>query len=79
VTNCHTFASGIFSLLLLSADALAQAEDTLGHRARFGVPMSCAALALISGADYPEAIRVYDEGHEPRSFDEADRAALGLL
>ena len=41
--------------------------------------MSCAALALIRGADYPEAICVYDEGHEPRSFAEADRAALGLL
>jgi hypothetical protein len=41
--------------------------------------MSCAALALIRGADYPEAIRVYDEGQEPRSHAEAERAALGLL
>ena len=76
MTNCHTFGSGILSLLLLSAGALAQAEDALGQR---GTPMSCAALALISGADYPEAIRISDEGHEPRSFAEADRAALGLL
>jgi hypothetical protein len=41
--------------------------------------MSCAALALIRSADYPEAVWVYDEGHEPRSFEEADHAALGLL
>jgi hypothetical protein len=41
--------------------------------------MSCAALALIRSADYPEAVRVYDEGHEPQSFEEADRAGLGLL
>jgi hypothetical protein len=41
--------------------------------------MSCTALALILGADYPEVVRVYDEGHEPRSFAEADRAAVGLM
>ena len=41
--------------------------------------MSCAAIALIRGADYPEAVRVYDEGQEPRSHAEADRSALGLL
>ena len=41
--------------------------------------MSCAALALIRGADYPDAVRVYDEGQEPRSHAEAERAALGLL
>ena len=65
--------------LLLLACSWAQAQDTLGQRARFGVPMSCAALALILGADYPEVVRVYDEGHEPRSFAEADRAGLGLM
>jgi hypothetical protein len=66
-------------LLLVLAPSLAQAEDSLGQQARFGAPISCAALALIRSADYPEAVRVYDEGHEPRSFEEADRAALGLL
>jgi hypothetical protein len=65
--------------LLALGSFVAQAEDSLGQQARFGVPMSCAALALIRSADYPEAARVYDEGEEPRSFEEADRAALGLL
>ena len=53
-----------------------RADHNLGARARFHVPMSCAALALIRGADYPEVVRVYDEGHKPRTFAEADRAAL---
>jgi hypothetical protein len=48
-------------------------------RVRVGVPLSCAALALIRSADYPESVRVYDEGHEPRSFGETDHAAPGLL
>ena len=34
-----------------------QAEDSLGQRPRFGVPMSGAALAFIRSADYPEAVR----------------------
>lgn len=55
---------------------MVQADDSLGQRTRFGVPMSCAAFALIRSADYPEAFLVYDERHEPRSFEEADRAAL---
>ena len=78
MTKHHTFASWALCLLL-SASALAQAEDTLGQRARYHVPMSCAALALIRGADYPEVVRVYDEGHAPRDFSEADRAGLGLM
>lgn len=49
-------------------------------RVRVGVPLSCAALALIRSADYPEAVRVYDEGHEPQSLGETDHAAPpGLL
>ncbi|MGB5736977.1 MAG: hypothetical protein WBM40_21295 [Thiohalocapsa sp.] len=43
------------------------------------MPISCAAFALIRAADYPEVVRIYDDGYEPRSFEEADRAALGLL
>ncbi len=46
---------------------------------QFRVPMACAADATIRAAEYPEAIRVYDDGQPPRSFEEADRAALGLL
>jgi hypothetical protein len=41
--------------------------------------MSCAAVVLIRSADYPEAVRDYRDGEDPRSFEEADRAALGLL
>lgn len=78
MTHRHTFAFWSLCLLVLISPIL-QAEGTLGSQARFGVPMSCAALAMIRGADNPEAVRVYDEGHEPRSFEEADRAALGLL
>jgi hypothetical protein len=66
-------------LLVFLGSSLAQAEDTLGQQARFGVPMSCAASAPIRSADYHEAVRGYDEGQEPRSFEEADHAALGLL
>ena len=54
-------------------------QQWLPAAARYHVPMSCTALALIPGADYPEVARVYDEGHEPRDFAEADRAGLGLL
>jgi len=64
---------------LLVVCSQTQAGGTLGSQAHFGVPMSCGALALIRSADYPEAVRMYDERHEPRSFEEADRAALGLL
>jgi hypothetical protein len=78
VTHRHTVAFWSLCLLVLISPVL-QAEDTLGSRARFYVPMSCAALAMIRSADYPEAARVYDEGHEPRSFEETDRAAQGLL
>ena len=67
----------VLGLLLVLAASLATAGDGLGQR--FGVPMSCAAFAVIRSADYPEAVRVYDDGHAPRSFEEADRATLGLL
>jgi hypothetical protein len=63
---------------LLLTSSVAQADDNLGPKARFAVPMSCAAVALIRGAEYPETIRVYDEGHEARGAAEADRAVLGL-
>ena len=78
MTNLDTFAYWALCLPLALAP-MVQADDSLGQRTRFGVPMSCAAFALIRSADYPEAVRVYDERHEPRSFEEADRAALGLL
>ena len=65
-------------LLLCLASSLAQAVDTLGQQARFGVPMSCAAFATIQAAEYPEVMRVYDDGEPPRSVEEAGRAALGL-
>jgi hypothetical protein len=77
-TRCST-AAVLFVLLLLLGWSSVRADHNLGARARFHVPMSCAALALIRGADYPEVVRVYDEGHKPRTFAEADRAALGLL
>jgi hypothetical protein len=64
--------------LLCLASSLAQAVDTLGQQARFGVPMSCAAYATIQAAEYPEVMRVYDDGEPPRSVEEAGRAALGL-
>jgi hypothetical protein len=41
--------------------------------------MACAAYAALRAADYPEAIRIYDERLPPRSYQEADLAALGLL
>ncbi len=63
---------------LLLTSSVAQAGDNLGSTARFAVPMSCAAVALIRGAEYPETIRVYDGGYEARSAAEADRALLGL-
>ena len=78
MTNPDSFACWALCLPLALAP-MVQADDSLGQRTRFGVPMSCAAFALIRSADYPEAVRVYDERHEPRSFEEADRAALGLL
>ena len=78
MTNPDTFAYWALCLPL-ALSPMVQADDSLGQRTRFGVPMSCAAFALIRSADYPEAVRVYDERHEPRSFEEADRAALGLL
>jgi hypothetical protein len=64
--------------LLCLASSLAQAVDTLGQQARFGVPMSCAAYATVQAAEYPEVMRVYDDGEPPRSDAEAGRAALGL-
>ena len=66
-------------LSLLLACTVTGAEDALMARVRLGVPLSCAAWALIRSADYPEAVRVFDEGHTPRDFAEADRASLGLL
>ena len=68
----------LFASLASSAGSFVQADQTLGSRARFHVPMSCAAVAHIRSADYPEAIRVHDEGHTPRSAEETERAALGL-
>jgi len=65
--------------LLIVASPPVSAQDQLGVAARFHVPMSCAASALTYGAAYPEVVRVYDEGHEPRSFAEAERTALGLM
>jgi hypothetical protein len=65
-------------LLLLSAPTALPAED-LATEARYRVPMSCAPVAHIGAADYPEAVRIYDEGHTPENFEKADRAALGLL
>jgi hypothetical protein len=41
--------------------------------------MPCAAYAAMRAADYPEAVRVYDQRLPPRSYEEADLAALGLL
>jgi hypothetical protein len=68
----------VVCLSLLLACTFVSAEDTSITRVRLNVPLSCAAWALLRSADYPEAVRVYDEGHEPRSFTEADRALLGL-
>jgi len=65
--------------LLTVASPPVPAQEQLGAAARYHVPMSCVALALILGADYPEVVRVYDEGHEPRDFAEGDRAGLGLM
>jgi len=65
--------------LLIVASLPVSAQEQLGAAARYHVPMACTALALILGADYPEVVRVYDEGHDPRSFAEADRAGLGLM
>jgi hypothetical protein len=64
--------------LLLAATTSALAEERVGSAARFGVPMSCAAYATIQAAEYPEVMRVYDDGEPPRSVEEAGRAALGL-
>ncbi len=65
--------------LLLVAWASAWADDGPGSTASFDVPMSCAALALIRGADYPEAVDGYDDDHLPGTFEEAERAALRLM
>ncbi|MCF7983074.1 MAG: hypothetical protein K9L70_01600 [Thiohalocapsa sp.] len=78
MTDHRIFAFWTLCLLVLIAPVL-QAEEALGPQAHFDAPTSCAALALIRSADYPEAVRVYEEGHEPLSFEEADAAALGLL
>ena len=43
--------------LLMVASLPVPAQEQLGAAARFHVPMSCAALALILGADYPEVVR----------------------
>jgi len=77
LTRGIAWALGI--ALLMVASLPVSAQEQLGAAARYHVPMSCAALALILGADYPEVVRVYDEGHEPRDFAEADRAGLGLM
>lgn len=80
-TNGHDApmrAATLLPLLLLSAPTPLPAEE-LATEARYRVPMSCAAVAHIGAADYPEAVRIYDEGHTPENFEEADRAALGLL
>jgi len=56
-----------------------QTHGALGQQARFGVPISCAAVALIRSADDPQAVRVCRDGEDPRSFEEGDRAASRLL
>jgi hypothetical protein len=60
------------------ASTTPQVDDNLGAKARFAVPLSCAAVALIRGTEYPETIRIYDEGHEARRAAEANCALLGL-
>ena len=77
--HCRRVACALGIPLLMVASPPVSPQDQLGATARYHVPMSCAALALIRGADYPEVVRVYDEGHEPRDFAEADRAGLGLM
>jgi len=75
----HRVACALGIALLIVAPPPVSSQEQLGAAARYHVPMACTALALILGADYPEVVRVYDEGHEPRDFAEADRAGLGLL
>jgi hypothetical protein len=65
-------------MAFLALSMVVSAEQTLGAWAGIGVPMSCAAFAHIRGAEFPKTMRVYDEGHTPRSITEAHRAALGL-
>ncbi len=73
----HTaIAIGLVALVGLATPLTA--DEVLNARVRFGVPMSCAALARIHAAEYPEAVRICREGHSPRSVGEANRALLGL-
>lgn len=45
---------------------------------RLRVSLSCAAYALSRTGEYPETIRVYQEGKEARTQEEAGRALAGL-
>lgn len=66
--------------LLGSTMALrAETHEDLLSRVRFGARMSCAALARIHAAEFPEAVRVYHQGHHAQSIEEAERAMLGLM
>ncbi len=76
--NPHARSRPAAALLLLFTYALAPAAEPLTHRVRVDVPLACAALAQIRAAEYPEVVRVYDQGQAPQSFEEADRAMLGL-
>ena len=73
------FAVSLLGLIGASMPLRAHADEQLVSRVRFGVPMSCAAFARIQAADYPEAVRVYQEGHDAKSLDEGERAMLGLM
>ena len=74
ITACTLSVPPLLFAAALSAQPIPNPQEI-----RFRVPMACAADATIRAAEYPEAIRVYDDGQPPRSFEEADRAALGLL
>jgi hypothetical protein len=64
---------------LLWLPLAASAQPRLEQQLTAPEPMACAAYAAMRAADYPEAVRVYEERLPPRSYEEADLAALGLL
>lgn len=61
--------------LPLSVKADAAEED---YEVQFRAAASCAAYAFIQTRDYPETIRVFQEGNEPTSEAERERAEEGL-
>ncbi|MEA3642260.1 MAG: hypothetical protein VBE63_20300 [Lamprobacter sp.] len=69
----------LLGLINFTMQRPAGADENLNSRVRFNVQMSCAALARIHAADYPEAVRIYSEGQSAKTLEEADRAALGLM